>query len=86
MDTMDALYGANPSDVGTLLHIRNVFGHRGVKKKISDCINHVVDFLNFCTEGYVCLLVMQLARIENLSQGSYKLEKALNFEFCLEKP
>ncbi len=64
---MNSLYGSMPSDVGTLLQVRNLFGHRGVKKKIMDCVNHVVDFLNFSTEGFICLLVLELLHIDSLS-------------------
>ncbi|XP_070554960.1 uncharacterized protein [Ptychodera flava] len=69
-DTMDKLFtGKSLADPGTLFHIKTRFGHRSVKKKVIDNVNHVVDFLNFTTEGMVCLLVMKLCRLNSLSDS-----------------
>jgi hypothetical protein len=52
---------------GTLYHIRNIFGHRGVTTKVMDCVNHVVDLLQFVTEGLVCTQVMENLKWSSLS-------------------
>ena len=50
---------------GTLYNIRDKFGHRGVKTKIADCINKVVDLMRFTNEGLCSLLAMKLCGLEN---------------------
>lgn len=42
------------------MHIKSRFGHRNVKKKVSECTNNVVDFLNFVTTGHIVLLYQHL--------------------------
>ncbi|XP_070547020.1 uncharacterized protein [Ptychodera flava] len=67
-DTMNKLFsGQSASDRGSLFNIKVKFGHRAVKKKVMDDVNHTVDFMNFFTEGYTCLLAMKLRNLESLS-------------------
>uniref|UniRef100_A0ABM0N1J3 Uncharacterized protein LOC102808213 n=1 Tax=Saccoglossus kowalevskii TaxID=10224 RepID=A0ABM0N1J3_SACKO len=67
MDTMNKLFsGSSASARGSLFHVKIKFGHRAVKKKVIDDVNHTVDFLNFMTEGYTCLLAMHLRRLTSL--------------------
>lgn len=66
-DSMNMLFtGKGAASRGSLYQIKNKFGHRSVKKKIADCINHVVDFWDFATAGYICLLVCQLKNLTSL--------------------
>lgn len=58
--------GSTVGDRGSLFHVKNKFAYQTVKKKISDCINSVVDFFNFVTEGCVCMIVCQMINIENI--------------------
>lgn len=58
--------GSTVGDRGSLFHVKNKFAFRTVKKKIYDCINSVVDFFNFVTEGSVCMIVCQMLNIENI--------------------
>lgn len=58
--------GSTVGDRGSLFHVKNKFAFKTVKKKISDCINSVVDFFNFVTEGCVCMIVCQIINIENI--------------------
>ena len=53
---------------------RTKFGHRGVKRKISDCINNCVDLWNFTTEGYICLLACKLCEMSSLYDCPEDLE------------
>lgn len=60
-DLMKVFYKPkSAADKGTLFHIRNVFGHRGVTTKVMDCVNNVVDLVNFATDGLVCIALMNL--------------------------
>ena len=59
-------YGQSATDRGTLAHIKNTFNHRSVKKSVMDCFNHAVEFLEFTTQGLVCLLVMQQQKLSSL--------------------
>jgi hypothetical protein len=56
---LDLLFGKGAGDKGTLVQIKNYFGHRNVKKE-SDCMNHLVDFMDFVTEGHILLLASHL--------------------------
>ena len=58
---------------GSLYHIKNKFGFRSVKKKISDCVNSVVDFFNFVTEASICLIVCNILHIDNIDELSDSL-------------
>lgn len=53
---------------------RTKFGHRDVKRKISDCINNCVDLWNFTTEGYICLLACKLCEMSSLYDCPEDLE------------
>jgi hypothetical protein len=67
-DSIDMLFkGCTVGDKGSLFHIKNKFGFRTVKKKISDCVNSVVDFFNFVTEASVCMIVCNILNIESIS-------------------
>ncbi|XP_052217447.1 uncharacterized protein LOC127835183 [Dreissena polymorpha] len=72
--TLDTLFGKGACDKGTLTQIKNVFGHRNVKKKASDCMNHLTNFLDFVTEGHILLLAAQLRKNENFSEQLTCLE------------
>ncbi|XP_077862477.1 uncharacterized protein LOC100373840 [Saccoglossus kowalevskii] len=66
-DTMNKLFsGSSASARGSLFHVKIKFGHRAVKKKVIDDVNHTVDCLNFMTEGYTCILAMHLRRLTSL--------------------
>jgi hypothetical protein len=66
--TLDTLFGKGACDKGTLTQIKNVFGHRNVKKKASDCMNHLTNFMDFVTEGHILLLAAQLRPSGELKQ------------------
>lgn len=70
-DSMNMLFsGSTVGDKGSLFHIKNRFGFRTVKKKISDRVNSVVDFFNFVTEGSVCMIVCNILNIDNIDVNS----------------
>ena len=60
--------GRTVGDKGFLCHIKNKFGFRTVKKKISDCVNSVVDFFNFVTEASVCMIACELLNIDDIDE------------------
>ena len=55
--------GSSASDKGTLCHLKNIFNYRQVKSDISDNFNHAWELMCVATEGYICLLTMQLLGI-----------------------
>lgn len=59
--------GASANQKGTLTYLRNVFNHRGVKKDVSESFNKVHEFIEFVTEGYVCLMAMDKLGMEDLN-------------------
>ncbi|WAQ96277.1 hypothetical protein MAR_028967 [Mya arenaria] len=65
--TLGMLFGKGASDKGTLTQIKNVFGRKNVKKKASDCMNHLTDFINFVTEGHILLLANHLKKTDDLT-------------------
>lgn len=70
-DSMNLLFdGRSVGDKGSLCHIKNKFGFRTVKKKISDCVNSVVDFFDFVTEASVCMIVCRILNINNIDDIS----------------
>ncbi|CAC5386074.1 unnamed protein product [Mytilus coruscus] len=52
--------GSSAADKGTLNHLKNIFNFRQVKSDISDNFNHAWELMCLVTEGYVCLLTMEL--------------------------
>ena len=52
--------GSSAADRGTLNHLKNIFNFRQVKSDISDNFNHAWELMCLVTEGYVCLLTMEL--------------------------
>lgn len=62
--------GRSVGDKGSLCHVKNKFGFRTVKKKISDCVNSVVDFFDFVTEASVCMIVCRILNINNIDDIS----------------
>jgi hypothetical protein len=65
---MDIFFsGKSAQDKGTLFHLKNLFGHRGVKKQIGDAFNHASTFLKFVTCGYTLLAAMEILGMENLT-------------------
>ncbi|VDI05718.1 Hypothetical predicted protein [Mytilus galloprovincialis] len=52
--------GSSAADRGTLSHLKNIFNYRQVKSDISDNFNHAWELMCLATEGYVCLLAMNL--------------------------
>ncbi|CAC5425927.1 unnamed protein product [Mytilus coruscus] len=52
--------GSSAADRGTLSHLKNIFNYRQVKSDISDNFNHAWELMCLTTEGYVCLLAMNL--------------------------
>lgn len=81
-DSMNMLFsGSTVGDKGSLFHIKNRFGFRTVKNKISDCVTSVVDFFNFVTEGSVCMIVCNILNIDNIGVTSY-LRMALKDRKC----
>jgi len=75
--TLDKLYGNGSCDKGTLCQLKNVFGHINVKKKASECFNHVSDFLYFVTEAHVLLLATRLAGNIDMQELMYTSEQVL---------
>ena len=68
-DSMNMLFdGRTVGDKGFLCHIKNKFGFRTVKKKISDCVNSVVDLFNFVTEASVCMIACELLNIDDIDE------------------
>ena len=64
---MDIFFnGSSITEKGTLCHLRNVFGHRSVKKDVGDCFNNVSEFLKFVTIGYTVLLAMHILGMQSL--------------------
>ena len=51
-----------------MCHIKNKFGFRTVKKKISDCVKSVVDFFNFVTEASMCMIACELMNIDDIDE------------------
>nr|XP_006824415.1 PREDICTED: uncharacterized protein LOC102804843 [Saccoglossus kowalevskii] len=67
LDTMNKYFcHRNADNVGTLFHAKQRFGHRAVKKNVMECYNHVKDFLNFYTDGMVCILAMKIKNMNRL--------------------
>lgn len=64
MDTF--FHGSSAAEKGTLFHLKNVFGHRSVKKDVGETFNHAADFMTFVTYGYVLLATMDLCGMESL--------------------
>ena len=63
---MDKFFVATSiSQRGTLANIREKYGHRNVKKKVNDCVNHVVDMLRMETGGMVCLAAMKVTGLSD---------------------
>lgn len=58
-----------------LIHLKNVFGHRSVKKDVGETFNHAADFLEFVTHGYVLLATMELCGMETLGDFPLILQK-----------
>lgn len=57
-DSMNMFFrDSTVGDRGSLFHVKNKFAFRTGRKKISECINSVVYFFNFVTEGCVCMIV-----------------------------
>lgn len=46
MDTF--FHGSSAAEKGTLFHLKNVFGHRSVKKDVGEIFNHAADFMKIC--------------------------------------
>ena len=60
-DVMNTFFhGTSAAEKGNLFHLKNLFGHRSVKKDVAETIIHAADFLNFVTHGYVLLATMEL--------------------------
>ncbi|XP_070564658.1 uncharacterized protein [Ptychodera flava] len=59
--------GGSAADRGTSFHTKNVLNQRNVKKNVMESYNHVTDFLDIVTEGYVCLLAMKQLNVSSLS-------------------
>ena len=58
--------GRNSADQGTLFHVKNIFGHKNVKKEVMHCFNHATHFLDFVTEGMICLLAIKILGIGSI--------------------
>jgi hypothetical protein len=52
--------GSSSVDRGTLCQLKNIFNYWQVKSDISDNFNHAWELMCLTTEGYVCLLAMEL--------------------------
>ena len=66
---MNDLYtGSSAAQRGTLYHVRNKFGHRGVKKHVMENVPHVYDLLDLATDGVVCLAAMHIESANDLSK------------------
>ena len=74
---LSKLYGNCACDKGTLCQLKNFFGNRNVKKKASECVNHVSDFLDFVTEAHVLLLATRLAGNTDLQELLYPSDEVL---------
>ena len=61
--------GKGATDKGSLFHLKNTFNHRNVQKKVSSAFNHVFDFIEFVTEGYVCVLAIKILGIPILDDS-----------------
>ncbi|XP_061162619.1 uncharacterized protein LOC133171838 [Saccostrea echinata] len=66
-DLMDTFFhGSSAAVKGTLFHLKNVFGHRSVKKDVGETFNHAADFIKFVTHGYVLLATMDMCGMESI--------------------
>ncbi|KAK3092989.1 hypothetical protein FSP39_009731 [Pinctada imbricata] len=68
-DLMNAFFhGPSVTEKGTLCHLKNVFGHRSVKKDVCESTNHTAHFIKFVTHGYVTLAGMEICGLESLDE------------------
>ena len=58
--------GKSSTDKGTLFHLKNVFGHKSVKKDIGETFNYTASFVKFVTYGYTMLAAMKVTGMKNL--------------------
>nr|XP_022309155.1 uncharacterized protein LOC111114903 [Crassostrea virginica] len=66
-DVMNTFFhGSSAAEKGTLFHLKNVFGHRSVKKDVGETFNHAADFLKFVTHGYVLLATLEVCGMATL--------------------
>eukprot|EP00105_Crassostrea_gigas_P043801 XP_019927949.1 PREDICTED: uncharacterized protein LOC105340967 [Crassostrea gigas] len=78
-DTMDIFFsGKSAQDKGTLFHLKNLFGHRGVKKQIGDSFNHASTFLKFVTYGYTLLAAMEVLHMESITDEPTDIDTVRN--------
>ncbi|XP_056001447.1 uncharacterized protein LOC130048570 [Ostrea edulis] len=67
-DIFDELYtGTSAREVGTLFHLKNYFEQRNVTGNVKESFNYNEEFLEFCTEGYITLLALNILDMENLT-------------------
>ena len=93
-DTINKLFSIKScNERGTLYHIKNKFGHKSAKTKVIENVSHIYQLLNFTTEGLVCLLVMHLFKMDELtsipkmlSQPDDELQWAAEAVFDMLKP
>lgn len=76
---MDIFFsGKSAQDKGTLFHLKNLFGHRGVKKQIGDSFNHASTFLKFVTYGYTLLAAMEVLHMESITDEPTDIDTVRN--------
>lgn len=66
-------HGSSAAEKGTLFHLKNVFGHRSVKKDVGETFNYAADFLKFVTHGYVPLATLEvcgMATLDDPAEGT----------------
>jgi hypothetical protein len=60
--------GKSARDVGTLCHLKNYFEHRNVTGNVKESFNYNEEFLEFCTEGYIILLALNILEMGSLTE------------------
>ena len=63
------------TNCGTLVHAKNKYAHRNVKKDVKDCMNHAVELLDVLTDGYVVGVALAHIDVPDAGQEPAQLPK-----------
>jgi len=55
------------TDRGTLIQLKNDFGHRGVTCDVTNSFNHVENFVRFVTKAHVANLALKLCGLADVN-------------------
>jgi hypothetical protein len=82
-DLMNEMFsGRSTANRGTLFHMKTTFGHKSVKKSVTNCFNHATDFIRMTAEGLLCLLVMDMKGETLFQQDIVYDTNTLDSIFC----